>query len=319
MGPPRRLLLVTPVALLVALTPAPSQGQPGAAAPPTAETWEDVSYGLGASDLAAVALASDDADVALVGGGTDIYRTDDRGDTWHLVLRVRGARGDTADGDDAEDRLEALAEEIFDDLREEAEDSLGPEFADAAEDALRQQALEEAAEALAEERAGEGDDEGTGATPEAAPPIRRLRAAAGEIFAATRHGLHRSTDGGRTFLEVTLPVGAEARRVHDALRLPDGTLLVASDAGVAWAAPGALPQPAVMPQRAGGATALLALAPAAGGPPIVLAGTSDGVVRSEDGGRTFATAYVPPGREHRQVRDLVALPSASPELSLIHI
>src|SRR5437867_8985770 len=110
------------------------------------------------------------------------------------------------------------------------------------------------------------------------------------IFAATSVGVHRSSDGGRSWAlagavnnvalgEAVAPSPSFARDRTIFVGARDG-LYRSSDGGESW-------QPVLTSSR----TLSLTCAPDEGGGSLLLAGTeTDGILRSDDAGRTWASA-----------------------------
>ncbi|MBR58701.1 MAG: hypothetical protein CMH54_11865 [Myxococcales bacterium] len=281
-----------------------------------AYVWEDVSLGLVTKDLTAVSILPNDPNVVLVGGSGAVFRTNDAGDSWRLVLRV--GRGVTEADDSTqpeeksteEEDFEEAAERIFNQLRQEIEDRYGSSYAESIESELRSDAEQQARE---EVRAIGADSkekarQRQGLTAEASDRrIRRIRTfadLAGVVLICTEGGLFHSIDAGHTFRRVSLGLGAGRRVVNDVLALGDGTLVVGTAIGVVIRSPDGRTQRSRLPRSAGAVRVVQYHQPSG----RVLIGTDDGIWASEDAGLSFRRMVAPTGKKVRQINDLIFLP-----------
>ncbi len=312
-------VLVAAVALLLA-APAAAEARDGD--PWARSVWEDVSLGLPTTDLAAVAGLPGDAEVVLVGGSGFVYRTDDSGDSWRMVLRVVASAGrsggdDEGEEEDEDENLDELAEEYFEQLFSDAEQVGGVDYAEAIERSLRDQAQELAEAEVERLRARtKREDEGGGDLQSrlADQRIRRIRTFEkhpSTVLVCSEQGLYRSTDGGRRFELVRMAIGSGDRVIEDVLLLKDGRIVAATEGGVLVKDPGEAARQSAIPRRNQPVRALLYHSESG----RILAGTDDGILVSRDRGVSFVYAYVPAGGKARKVRSL-AMPSTMPRVVL---
>ncbi len=278
--------------------------------------WEDVSLGLVTKDLTAVSILPNDPNVVLVGGSGSVFRTNDGGDSWRLVLRIgRGlAPSDTSSQSEnnitEEEDFEAAAERIFLQLRQDIEDRYGSSYAESIESELRSEAEQKARE---EVRASgvdsqEKNRQRQGLAAEASDRrIRRIRTFVNQpdlVLVCTEGGLFRSTDAGHTFGRVSLGLGAGRRVVNDVLALTEGTLIVGTAAGVVVRSADGRTQRGRLLRSAGAVRVVQYHATTR----RVLIGTDDGIWASADMGLSFRRMAAPVGTKVRQINDLLVLP-----------
>lgn len=273
----------------------------------------DVTYGLGAERVTAVAIHPRDADVALVGVDGRVLKTEDGGETWRVVL---GFRVGTRDIDNAlaEEEIAARRAEL---PEGDADDAIGSgsavqfepfELPDGDFD-LGTVAAAEVASAGATST-DDGLPEGSNETDEVPVFARTLSGVRAIVFtpsdpevvyAATPIGLFRSVNRGEQWDEVALPKLRNASDVRDVAISPTiPTYLIAathrgavesSDGGFSW-------NP--VPGRPGMTPALsVAILPNATS--TVLIGSDEGIFRSDDGGKTYQLQLIAEGGRNQAV------------------
>lgn len=284
--------------------------------------WEDMSYGTGEALFTAVAVDPDDPKRVYAGANGAVYVSEDGGQTWTRVLRVRGSasneqRAEESAEDDIEDevadRTDELRDELLEEIKREITEELiaeygeyGETLADEIAEDLAEQQLAEEFDSLAAEvreeigRARAGRDLSAlgslGETQRRVEPrtVHRLLALpGGRLLVASGSGLFVSNDRGQTFDEHQTGIVPEERDVRAAGasalvpgRFFAGTLaglFVTDDAGESWTEAGGFP----------GKLAVNDVAVHPQRPDEVLAATDQGVFLSVDGGRTFVAVHQP--------------------------
>jgi hypothetical protein len=276
--------------------------------------WEDVSLGLATTDLQSVAILPNDPRVVFVAGSGMVFRTDDAGDSWRMVLRVRGGAQNSEERDavqenqDLSDDREARIEELFLQLKERIEDTYGSSYAESIELQLKAQAEAEVESEMHTEQAKAASRRSeTQELPAEAEDqrIRRLRVFPNrrdEIYACTEQGLYRSRNSGSNFHRISTLGGATGRAVNDVAVLPDDTLVMATDQGIVLHLSNGAPVESTMPAGRKRVRSLL-WHPATA---RVFAGSDEGILVSEDFGFSFKTLYVPMSARSRHITDLVS-------------
>jgi photosystem II stability/assembly factor-like uncharacterized protein len=285
--------------------------------------WENVSLGLMTSDLTALTILPDDPNVVLVGGSGMVFRTDDAGDTWRMVLRIGSASGrksaDTGSDGEADDdgRLEEETEQIYRDLYEDVESKYGTAYADSIASQLKSQADEQAEDQQQTRRKQAGlkrADAASGADDRDDRRIRRIVAVSsvpGLVFICTERGLYESRNGGVRFNRVALPLGGKHRVIEDVLYLAEGTTAIATAAGVVVRLQNGQTYLSSMPTGNQPVHSLLWHRPSA----RIFAGTNEGILVSSDFGSTFRTLYVPMSAKSRRINDMTS-PGFQPQVIL---
>jgi len=273
--------------------------------------WENISLGLSVTDLTSIAQVHGDSETLLVGGSGLVFRTDDDGDSWRMVLRV-GSRANTTTDQQEDERssreqdIEDLADELYRASHQRIEEDYGSDFADSIDSTLREEARESAEAEINRQRGGDRENGAmTLETKSADTRIRRIRSFAdfpGGVFVCTEQGLFRSTDGGKSFKNLTFLTGKRYQLVEDVLPLSDGTILVATEGGIAVRAPDGSTYLSATPQNNKPARALAWHQESQ----RIIAGTDNGILASKDHGRSFQTLHVPMGAKSRHIRDLDA-------------
>ncbi|MFH1812387.1 MAG: hypothetical protein ABIJ09_26870 [Pseudomonadota bacterium] len=261
----------------------------------------DLTYGLETDRITAVAVHPRDGDLALAGVDGRVFKTDDGGETWRIVLSFRfGLPGDQLSGADR-DRLEDQLQDLADDeASRTGDETVDREDLDSDEVAEEEEEEVELDDGLP---AGELDLEEDDNLPDGSfsgeekpvfartlPGVRTLRFAPGDpdvVYAATPMGLFRSIDRGDHFDAVPLPHGRGALDVRDVAINPaiPTHLIVATRAGALESLDGGFSWTA-LPGHPGHEAALCVLMlPDATS--TVLVGTEQGLYRSDDAGRTY--------------------------------
>ena len=276
--------------------------------------WEDVSLGLATTDLKAVAILPNDPRVVFVAGSGMVFRTDDAGDSWRMILRIRGSAQNAEEIEseeleqDQSDERDERVEELFLQLREGIEDTYGSSYAESIELQLRAQAEAEVDAEMNAEQLNEASRRAeTEELPEAQidQRIRRLRVFPNrrdEVYACTEQGLYRSLNAGRSFHRLTTLGGATGRAVNDVQVLPDETLVIATDQGVVLYLNNGAPVESTMPSGRKPVRSVLWHSESG----QIFAGSDEGILVSEDFGLTFKSLYVPMSARSRRVRDLIS-------------
>jgi photosystem II stability/assembly factor-like uncharacterized protein len=288
-----------------------ASSSPLVAAPERAPAhWVDKSVGLPEEPLTAVAVDPFDDLVVYAGLDGFLFRSDDGGDTWAVVLSFpRGlvddglsesvaAALDNADGQNATAQQGAGLDDGDDDDDGALDPDVDPDAADADELNADDTATEDEDEELPEgnRQAAAGDDD----APDSAdlsipnrvyPGVRSLAFVPGQkgsFYVATPRGLFRTLDGAKTFVALAVPGGSAENDVRDVVVDPSvvGHLFVATAAGMWFSRDGgATLEP---PTGVGRTVPTVCLAiDRVGEETWVVLGTEAGLLRSRDGGGVF--------------------------------
>lgn len=269
----------------------------------------DISYGLNTERVTAVAVHPRNGKEALAGVDGSVFKTDDGGQSWRVVLSFRyGLASDVSllgDADSASTGHNTTSDDqVFaepDYTVEDSEDGV-PQTSDM-NDAAGFSARDDGSLALPSGSAGE-DRPVFACT---LPGVRALRYAPGDsdvVYAATPMGLFRSTDRGESFVPVDLPRRSAVRDVRDVAINPlvPTHILIATragsfdslDGGSSW-------QP--LPGRVG---RIASLSVAFLDNPLrsILVGSSEGLFRSDDDGKNYLLQLLAEGGRDQPVSSI---------------
>lgn len=284
----------------------------------------DLTYGLSSERVTAVAVYPRDGKTALAGVDGTVFKTDDGGQSWRVVLSFRyGLAGDSRPVESTDkldlDELDVDGEPIDDEFAGRNQGDYADSDTDTTDSVDRTD--EGQTSASATERGNSAGLMGAGAAslPKGSveedrpvfartlPGVRALRFAPADpniVYAATPMGLFRSTDRGESFVPVDLPKQTAARDVRDVAIHPSipTYLLIATraggfdsrDGGASWQA---------LPGRAGRIPALSA-AILDNPQRSILLGSTEGLFRSDDGGANYLLQLLAEGGRDQPVSSI---------------
>lgn len=288
--------------------------------------WEDVSYGTGEALFTAIDVDPENPRRLYAGANGAVYLSEDGGQTWLRVLRIRGSSNtrqatedtatETAVANEVEDRTEDLREELLEELKQQITDDLVAELGDYGEtlaeeiaEDLAEQQLDEEGDRLAEDAKADIAKRSRSAQPPSDEDLplgttgnqlveprtihRIVALAKGRVLIATGSGLFESKDYGHSFEELVfgvVPAERDVRSVAVHPLRPD-VVFAGTLAGLYRTIDGG----DVWAEVGGfpGKVAVNDLEVDPAQPLRVLAGTDVGVWRSTDGGDTFLAVSQP--------------------------
>ena len=298
-----------PLLALVALLLLAPQAQAGS------YQLTDITYGLSSERVTAVIVHPRNGQEALAGVDGSLFKTDDGGKSWRVVLSFRyGLAGDV---NLLSDTASSSAEDSLadDNTDYDAQDDDMPE---PGEDLDQSPAPQSNAPVFSFSSGGTNTHRSNSAGDErpvfacTLPGVRALHYAPNDsdvVYAATPMGLFRSTDRGESFVPLNLPRRSAVRDVRDVAVSPlDPThILVATrsgsfdslDGGETW-------QP--LPGRVG---RIAALSVAFLDNPLrsILIGSSEGLFRSDDDGKNYLLQLLAEGGRDQAISSIAFEPN----------
>ncbi len=284
-----------------------------AATPEIARVWSPSGSGIRENRLSAVAMNPSDPRIVLAAGGRGtIYRSDDGGRTWTEVARIpfaraRGAANPGGDGDDsagaaasddeldddAQQELDELRQDTFQEVFDELEEVLGEDEAERLAEEEADEAVRERREELVQERPAD-DEADERVAPARVAAVRQFvwdPTFPGLAYAATRAGVWRSGDAGATWVPLHAGVGdaeRDATAVAPSAGEPD-RMLIATGAGLLLSADGGSSWTNAKGEVGTGEVRTVVVDPERRS--TVAAGTPQGVFLSTDGGDTWRKVF----------------------------
>jgi hypothetical protein len=256
--------------------------------------FRDLSVGLPREPITAVATHPKDPEIILAGLDGFVFKTDDGGESWRVVLSY--PRGLALQAVDLDPALQAA------DPTQNFVDPADYEDAIAAEGAGMPEGDEEEAGdfpmtevdlsdfgPLNADNAGGGQQINL-SWPQESPGVRRilfLKKSPGTVYVATPRGLYRSADDGESFTRITLPGGPASQDIRDLAVLASrpSHLFCATAAGFLMSQDGGVFFHRNADLAIAGPALAVAAADLRGG--AVVVGAEQGVYRSWDGGKSF--------------------------------
>jgi photosystem II stability/assembly factor-like uncharacterized protein len=285
--------------------------------------WLNFNAGLRDLDVHAIAFDPGQPNRMYAAGDGTIYRSLNGGELWHsvYVLRSGGRESDRSsrrratatdvDGltDDqlrlVEDRFGALERDLFDEVASDFDEFTAALVVESEADELLQQALDEVLSEVSVEAGGE--DLRAFSILDSLPENRFTQLvvdpeSTGTVYAASGHGLFRSSNYGESWSRVFRGVGDEGRRIFS-IALTPAAAVIGTGSGIYRSMDGGETWTQVVGPPGDSPVRFIASAPSR---PQRLYGIADGrVIRSDDGGEHWTLMATRAGTRADEFANLI--------------